>query len=143
MNSEYEGLRDEIKSWGDRRFTVLAGSIGLVTGILGLKVVGESDASSNWTVVSSSLLSMLAASCAITWYAAQATGKVAAYLMVFHESTQPGSKSWESRLNTLKELGADSHHFNLMMVPIYLVLGCLSLAVPWLSHLQYPLSVWD
>jgi hypothetical protein len=56
MNTEYESLREEIKAWQERRFTVLSGAVALVTGILGLKMVGESKPTENWTWPSAILL---------------------------------------------------------------------------------------
>jgi hypothetical protein len=106
-------------------------------------MVGESDSSTNWTWVSSLLFAMLAASCVITWYAAQANAKIAAYLSVFHEETQPHLYGWESRLKTLKNNGKDNLHLNYIMLPIYIGLGCLAVFVPWLSHLKYSLATWD
>lgn len=107
MSTEYECLRSEIHEWQDRRFTVLVASIGFVTAILGLKIVDESAEAESWPLVSSLLLAFLSAACALIWYTRRACAKIAAYLVVFHESECQSSSGWEERLQRLKERGLD------------------------------------
>ena len=141
MKFEYESLREEIKAWQERRFTVLAGSIVLVTGILGLKIVGESKPSESWPWASALLLVFLAAACALTWYARRANTKIAAYLIVFHESGSDPLARWESQLDELKRSKSDRWDLNRLMIPIYVGLALLSVFAPMLSHREYHL-VW-
>jgi len=143
MNTEYESLREEINAWQERRFTVLAGSVALVTGILGLKIIGESKPSENWTWASALLLALLASACALTWYAGRANAKIAAYLIVFHESTRDPLAAWESRLRALKESGRDWWNLNRLIILTYLGLALLAVLAPMLSHLEYRLVCMD
>ena len=143
MNTEYESLKEEIKAWQHRRFTLLSGSVALVIGILGLKMVGESKPTENWTWPSALLLALLAAACALTWYAMRSNAKIAAYLVVFHESPPNPHFAWESRLDALKKTGRDWWNLNLFMICIYLGLALLAVLAPWLSHQEYHLGYLD
>jgi hypothetical protein len=133
VNNEYESLRAEIKDWQDRRFTVLSGSVALVTVILGLKVVSESPLPGVWPWVSAVLLALLSSACLLTWYAGRANAKIAAYLIVFHETASPG---WEARLAKLKNTRLDKLNLNRLMIVIYAGLGLLSVFLPALRHDQ-------
>src|SRR5947208_2340161 len=106
MSNEYETLRAEILKWQDRRFDLLKISIGLITGLLGLKLVVEYPSKGDiWPLVSSVLLLYLSGANLLTWYAGVANSKLAAYIKVFHESDVGSAPAyrWESRLQRLKD----------------------------------------
>ncbi len=128
MNEEYKTLRAETLAWQNRRFTVLATSVSLVTGILGFDGVTKGESILDWGLVSALLLFFLGSSAALTWYASRSNAKIAAYIIVFH---QADSKGWETRLKTLKEGGDDRFNLNRMVVLIYAGLGTLSILMPW------------
>jgi hypothetical protein len=52
---------------------------------------------------------------------------------VFHEDQDSSSPSWrwERRLKALKDKGLDPHNLNLWITIIYLVLGIVSVALPY------------
>lgn len=143
MNTEYESLRKEIIAWQERRFTILAGSVALVTGILGLKVIGESKPFENWAWASALLLVILASACALTWYAGRASAKIAAYLIVFHESQPDPLGAWETRLQVLKDSRRDCWNLNRLIILVYLGLALLAVLAPLLSHREYHLVPLD
>ncbi|HKJ67319.1 MAG TPA: hypothetical protein VKA68_05140 [bacterium] len=128
MEQEYESLRQEIRAWQNRRFTTLAASITIVSGILGLDVVQESTFSGSWPILTSLLWFFLGSTIALIWYAGRANAKIAAYLIVFHEKNAGG---WESRLTELKASGLDWFSLNRMVFLIFVSLGILSFVIPW------------
>jgi hypothetical protein len=134
MSDEYDTLRAEMLKWQDRRFDLLKISIGLVTALLGLKLVVEHPSKGEiWPLVSSVLLLYLSGANLLTWYAGVANSKLAAYIKVFHESddgTVPGYR-WENRLQRLKEKGLDPQNLNIWITVVYLALAVLSVAIPY------------
>lgn len=132
MTSEYETLRTEIKDWQDRRFTILTASIGIVTAVLGIKIFDQPARLDLWPWISALLLLLLSSACVLTWYAARANAKIAAYIMVFHED--PSSGGWESRLHQLKTTGLDRLNLNRLIICIYFLLGVVSVLLPAFQH---------
>jgi predicted membrane channel-forming protein YqfA (hemolysin III family) len=138
MNDEYKALRSEMLKWQDRRFDLLKISISVVTGLLGFKLIVEKfDASSSsgalWPLISVVLLLYLAGANLLTWYAGVANSKIAAYVEVFHEAKEstPSSKRWEGRLRWLKSQGLDPHNLNRWITVVYVVLGVVSVVLPY------------
>lgn len=127
MKTEFEALRAEMLAWQNRRFLILALSISLVTGILGLDGVSDLTSRLEWTLVVSLLFYLLGTAEALTWYAGLANAKAAAYLIVFHEANPAG---WESRLKELTDSGLNRISLNVMVALIYAGLGVLSLVIP-------------
>jgi len=127
MNGEFDALRAEMLAWQNRRFTTLATSIALVTGILGLDGVIGSQSTIDWTFVSALLLFFLGSAANLTWYAGQGNAKMAAYLIVFHEADFRG---WETRLIHFNNLGSKLFTLNRMVLVIYAILGVLSFILP-------------
>jgi undecaprenyl pyrophosphate phosphatase UppP len=132
MTDEYNSLRKEIIEWQNRRFLILGITITLVSGILGLKTNAVSSNISLY--ISSILLFILASSSCLIWYCGRASAKIAAYLIVFHEERSEQGSGWESRLNKLKKSKKDWFDLNKMMFLVYLVLGCLSVFLPYLYN---------
>lgn len=114
-------------AWQNRRFTILATSITLVTGILGLYGIAQETSSIAWVLVSSLLWFFLGSCAALSWYAGRANAKIAAYIIVFHETE---SKGWETRLKDFNDKGLDWFSLNRMILSIYVGLGVLSFLVP-------------
>jgi len=139
MKEEYSALRSELMAWQSRRFTILATSISLVTGILGLDGVLKGESILDWGLVTSVLWFFLGAGAAVTWYAGRANAKIAAYIIVFHEGDGAG---WESRLKDLKEQRLDWFNLNRMVLLIYAGLGVLSYLVPWAVRGYGGVSGW-
>ena len=77
MNEEYESLRQEILAWQNRRFTILAASITIVSAILGFGAVQKTTASIEWPLITSLLWFFLGSTTALTWYAGNANAKIA------------------------------------------------------------------
>lgn len=132
IKNEYEALRTEIKDWQDRRFTILTGSIALVTAVLGLKVF-EQPANVELWPYSALLLLLLSCACALTWYARRGSAIIAAYLIIFHERRSDSKDGWEDRLRRLQLKGVDKLSLNQFLGLIYLVLGVVAVAVPVLQ----------
>src|SRR5262249_50251333 len=86
-----------------------------------------------WPLVSSVLLLFLSASNLLTYYAGIANTKLAAYVMVFHESTGDDAAcyGWEGRLKRLKAKELDPQNVNIWIMTIYFALAVLSVAVPF------------
>jgi len=139
MDAEYESLRQEIQAWQNRRFTILAASITLVSAVLGLDVVQKTTVSVQWPLVTSLLWFFLGSTTTLTWYAGRANAKIAAYLIVFHEKENFG---WESRLKKLKESGLDWFNLNRMIFLIFFGLGILSLVIPWSIRCSQLIAKW-
>ncbi len=120
--------------WQDRRFDLLRISIGLITGLLGLKLVVEYPSKGDiWPLVSSVLLLYLSGANLLTWYAGVANSKLAAYIKVFHESDVGSTPAyrWESRLQRLKDKGLDPQNLNIWISVVYVALAVLSVAIPF------------
>jgi hypothetical protein len=126
--------------WQDRRFDLLKHSTSVVTGLLGFKLIAErsgiaESTASVWPLISAVLLLYLSAANLLTWYAGIANSKLAAYIKVFHKGSGDESDSprWESRLAILKKKGLDPQSLNLWITVVYLVLGLVSIALPFAS----------
>lgn len=133
MSKEYEALRAEMLKWQDRRFDLMKMSIGLITALLGLKLVVDHPATEMiWSLVSSVLLLFLSGANLLTWYAGVANSKLAAYIKVFHETTADDGSNyrWEGRLQRLKQKGLYPQNLNIWTTVIYIALAVLSVAVP-------------
>jgi hypothetical protein len=134
MTEEYESLREEIKSWQDRRFTLLQGVAALVAAVLALEVA-KSPSSDHWPLISSMLLAILSCANGLTWYCGLASSKIGSYLQAFYE--EPTSKGniprWESSLLELKSQALDKFHVNQWFGAIYLVLGLISVGIPYIA----------
>jgi hypothetical protein len=150
MSTDLESLRAEMLKWQDRRFDLLKHSTGVVTALLGFKLVAENSgatalSTSTWPLVSALLLLYLSASNTLTWYAGVANSKLAAYIKVFHEvsSTGEASPRWETRLSLLKRSGLDPQNLNRWITLVYLILGLVSVVLPFASAgFAYPDNVW-
>jgi hypothetical protein len=140
MSVELQSLRAEMLKWQDRRFDLLKHSTGVVTGLLGFKLIAEQSgvvvsAASAWPLISAVLLLYLSAANLLTWYAGIANSKLASYIKVFHEDshTENNAPRWESRLASLKRKGLDPQSLNLWITVVYFVLGLVSVALPLTS----------
>ena len=132
MSAEFQAVRSEMLKWQDRRFDLLKHSTGVVTGLLGFKLIVEKSGLADttapvWPLISAILLLYLSAANLLTWYAGVANAKLGMYLKVFHDD------QWESRLALLKEKGLDPQHLNRWIVVVYLVLGLVSVILPLAS----------
>lgn len=134
MPEEYESLRKEILEWQNRRFLLVAASITLVTGVLGL---GLNALGNLWVIISSLLFLFLACATILSWYAGKANAKIGAYLIVFHEEagrSEGQGAGWESRLARIKNKPwVDLLTLNHSLTAIYVALGIVSFIVPWLA----------
>jgi hypothetical protein len=143
MSAEYESLRAEMHKWQDRRFDLLKHGTAVVTGLLGFKIItgGASEPGLNapeWPLISIVLLLYLATINLLTWYSGVANSKLAAYIKIFHEAEKSGigQFKWESRLDKLKSRGLDSQSLNRWIAVTYLVLGIVSVGLPYASPNQ-------
>jgi hypothetical protein len=91
---EYDTLRQEIMHWQSRRFSVVTGSLIIVTAILGWAVNAPDKWS--WTVVSSILFAMLSIAGYMTWLIGLLCSRISTYLEVFHEHDSV-DLGWERR----------------------------------------------
>lgn len=87
LNNEYDSLRQEILNWQDKRFTMVSGSIILVTAILGIIV--KNNTSISGEILSSVLLAFLTCVCLLTWYFGTSNSRLGAYIEVFYEKDTP------------------------------------------------------
>ena len=149
MNPEYEALRSEMLKWQDRRFDLLKLSISVVTGLLGFKLIVEKfDASSSggtlWPLISAVLLLYLAGANLLTWYAGVANSKPAAYVKIFHEAKEltPHPMRWEGRLQWLISNGLNPHSLNCWIAVVYVVLGVVSVVLPYAAADFAPPGAW-
>ena len=139
MNFEYESLRNEIHSWQSRRFTILAASISLITGILGIDAIKKGGPSIEWPLISSLLWFFIGSASSLTWYAGCANKKIAAYIILYHEKEE----GWESRLASLKKSGFDWYNLNRMLFIIYFGLSLLALLIPWAVRKGQVIDCWN
>ena len=148
MGNDIESLRAEMLKWQDRRFDLLKHSTGVVTGLLGFSLLFEKGGNSSvsvWPLVSAMLLLYLSGANLLTWYSGIANTKLGAYLKVFHEeqATEGATSRWEGRLAILKKKHLDPHNLNLWITVIYMVLGLVSIVLPYAAtHFTAPECSW-
>jgi hypothetical protein len=137
MDAEYNSLRREMLRWQDRRFDLLKLSIGVVTGLLGFKLIAEKFQATDgsgalWPLISSVLLLYLSAALLLTWYAARANIELATYIAVFYDDDQrAGDRThYETRLEMLKGTKGFRHNVNGWIALVYCVLGVVSIVLP-------------
>lgn len=138
LDDEYTAIRAEMLRWQDRRFDLIKHSTSVVTSLLGFKLVISTVSSAatgvdHWPLVTALLLLYLSSINVVMWYCGRANAKLAAYLIVFHESQladRPTGR-WEGRLNSLKSKRRDRGNLNTWLTLIQAVLGLLSIVLPW------------
>ncbi|MBA7493703.1 hypothetical protein ES702_04265 [subsurface metagenome] len=128
MDKEYEALRQEILQWQSRRFTVVGGSIVIVTAILGWVTMAPEKWS--WAIASVLPLTFLVSVCYLTWLFIRFNIRIGTYLQVFHES------AWERRkrafLRDIKKFRRGIKTFRLSwgLALLYGGLGVVSIVIP-------------
>jgi hypothetical protein len=120
---EYVALRNELISWQERRMSVASQTATAVVAILGL--VSSLSHGFMWTLLSSALLLLIAASMIFAIYAADAASRLGAYIRVVHEASQAG---WETRAGELRT--SRLQNLNAVLGSVYLMLGVLAAVVP-------------
>lgn len=117
MADNYEGLRSEIVTWQERRFTIFSGALTLLFGVLTF-VLSNAD---NWSWASALSIEFLvvACACAISWYAGWGNAIAGAFIGTMCEENQKGE--WELFLEELKKRRAinDWIHMNSVFVAVY------------------------
>jgi len=136
MKEEYTTLRQEILYWQNFRFLLLAASIALLSGILGLGFK-NADSGDLWVLSSALLLLFLACAMGLSWYAGRGNAKIGAYLTVFFESAAEQHHGWEDRQESfLKHLDPrhrvlDRWRLSQWLGVIYFLLGSVVVVLPW------------
>ncbi|ADP78929.1 hypothetical protein [Pseudofrankia inefficax] len=123
---QYEALRAEIIAWQSNRTTVAMQIATAEATILGL--VTSLAKNFLWTALTSTILVLLAASIIYTYYGAEKSSRIGAYIKVFLEDDRG---DWESIRGEFPQ-GRFSN-LNAMLANIYLALGVAALVVPLAS----------
>lgn len=122
MDKEYEALRQEILQWQSRRFTIVGGSIIIVTTILGWIIT--TPAKWSWEIASILPLAFLISACYLTWLFSRFNVMIGAYLEVFHES------DWDRRVRVFKS-GIKAIRLNSALALLYSGLGVISVVISY------------
>lgn len=129
FDKEYETLKQEILLWQEKRFTIVSGSILLVTAALGW--IAKDPASWSWEIISIILISFLFCASFLTWFFGISNSRLGAYLEVFYEEGNSVYR-WHIRNRKFKDDKKIYRYLNLnsSLALIYIVLGIISIVLP-------------
>lgn len=129
FDKEYDTLREEILLWQEKRFTIVSGSILIVTAALGW--ITKDPISWPWEIISIILLAFLFCASILTWFFGVSNSRLGAYIEVFYEADNP-EYQWHVRNRKFKDDKILYRYLSLngCLASVYLVLGIISVVIP-------------